>query len=158
MGNITHETVSKSKEEIKYRVGQLNVNKTHRRIVTFHFLNQVNVKCSCAKFEIYVILCKHNLYVIKKNHVEILPNHYILPRWILDARFKVVNSNIGLEEIDNKNGVSLLTVRCIHANYTKAIDIARDSPVEIRKFNIFLVEFIEDQLIRKNPKGHQSTS
>ncbi|XP_023739809.1 protein FAR1-RELATED SEQUENCE 7-like [Lactuca sativa] len=158
MGNLTHETLSKSTKKIKYRVGQLNVDKMHWRIVTFHFLNPINVKCSCAKFETYGILCKHSLYVIKKRHVETLPDHYILPRWTLDARFKVDSTNIGLEEINNENGVSALTEWCVRANYNKAIELVRDSSFEIRKLNNFLVKFLEDQLSRKKAKGHPNTS
>ncbi|KAL4588735.1 hypothetical protein LXL04_001630 [Taraxacum kok-saghyz] len=53
-------------EESKYRVGQLNIDKKHWRIVTFRSLNQVIITCSCAKFETDGILCKHTLYVMKK--------------------------------------------------------------------------------------------
>ena len=96
-------------------------------------MNQVNVKCSCAKFETYGILCKHSMYVLKKRNVETLPDHYILLRWTLDARFKVGNINIGLAEMNNKNGVSELTLWCVRVNYTKSIELARDSHSEIKK-------------------------
>ncbi|KAI3721972.1 hypothetical protein L2E82_32993 [Cichorium intybus] len=87
--NLTHETLRKSTEEIEYRVGQLNVDKTYWRIVSFRSLKQVHVTCSCAKYETYGILCKHSLYVMKKRHVETLPSHYILPRWTLSASSQV---------------------------------------------------------------------
>ncbi|XP_023734200.1 protein FAR1-RELATED SEQUENCE 5-like [Lactuca sativa] len=108
--NLTHETLSKTTKEIKYRVGQLNIDKRHWRINIFRFMDHVNVTCSCAKYETYGILCKHSLYVMKKRHVENLPDHYILPRWTLSVRYKVGNGNIGLEEMNCENGVSALTL------------------------------------------------
>lgn len=73
------------------------------------------------------------MYVLKKRNVETLPDHYILLRWTLDARFKVGNINIGLAEMNNKNGVSELTLWCVRVNYTKSIELARDSHSEIKK-------------------------
>ncbi|XP_023748884.1 protein FAR1-RELATED SEQUENCE 5-like [Lactuca sativa] len=156
--NLTHETLSKTPEEIKYRVGQLNIEKRHWRIVSFHFVDHVNVTCSCAKYETYGILCKHSLYVMKKRHVETLPNHYILPRWTLSVRYKVGNSSIRLDEMNSKNGVSALTLWCVRSNCDKAIEQASDSPTEIEKFNSFVIKFLEDQRIRKNSKEFETVS
>lgn len=102
--NLTHETISKCIEEFKYRVGQLDVDKTHWRVVIFHLKDKVNVTRSCAKFETYGILCKRCLYVIKKRHVQTLLNHYILPRLTLDARFKVDTHSIGLKKMKYEKG------------------------------------------------------
>ncbi|CAI9296203.1 unnamed protein product [Lactuca saligna] len=108
--NLTHETISKSTEEIKYRVGQLDIDKKYWRIVTFYLSNKIHVTCSCAKYDACGILCKHILYVMKKRHVNPLPSHYILPRWTLNARYKVGKRSIGLEEMNNGNGVSAYTL------------------------------------------------
>ncbi|KAJ9535115.1 hypothetical protein OSB04_un001806, partial [Centaurea solstitialis] len=135
--NLTHETLSKSTEESTYKVGQLNVEQNFWRIVKFRFLNEVEVTCSCAKFETYGILCKHALYVMKKKHVEILPNLYILPRWTLDARYKVGNTR--LEEMNGESEVSALNLWCVHVNCTKEIEQAKDSPDEIKRLNALLV-------------------
>ncbi|CAI9275453.1 unnamed protein product [Lactuca saligna] len=156
--NLTHETLSKTTKEIKYRVGQLNIDKRHWRIVIFRFVDHVNVTCSCAKYETYGILCKHSLYVMKKRHVENLPDHYILPRWTLSVRYKVGNGNIGLEEMNCENGVSALTLWCVRSNCDKAIEQASDSPAEIEKFNNFVINFLEDQKIRKKPKALENVS
>nr|GEW68209.1 hypothetical protein [Tanacetum cinerariifolium] len=88
--NLTRETLSKNCDEIKYRVGQVNIEKFYWRIVTFRLSNKVDITCSCAKFETHGMLCKHALYVLKKRHVETLHDHYILPRWTMNVRHKVV--------------------------------------------------------------------
>ncbi|KAL6524011.1 hypothetical protein OROMI_031106 [Orobanche minor] len=155
--NLTHDTLSKSIEQSSYRVGQVNAEKFLWRIVKFHFLDEVDVTCSCAKFETHGILCKHILYMIKKKHVETLPNHYILPRWTLDVRYKVGNSGVGLEEMNGECGVSALNLWCVHANCTKAIEEAKDSLFEIKRLNTFLVKFLEEQMIRKKPTDLQNT-
>ncbi|KAI3750370.1 hypothetical protein L2E82_21004 [Cichorium intybus] len=156
--NLTHETLRKSTEEIEYRVGQLNVDKTYWRIVSFRSLKQVHVTCSCAKYETYGILCKHSLYVMKKRHVETLPSHYILPRWTLSARYSVGNSSIRLEEMDNENGVSASTLWCVRLNFTKLIEQAKDSPLEIQKLNTLLISLLDNQVIRKKSKVFENTS
>lgn len=46
----------------------------------------------------------HILYVLKKRNVEILLDHYILPRWTLDSRYKRDNFSIGLEDTHTENG------------------------------------------------------
>ncbi|XP_023734632.2 protein FAR1-RELATED SEQUENCE 9-like [Lactuca sativa] len=156
--NLTHETLSKSKEEIIYRVGQLDVDKTYWRTVTFRSMSEMNVTCSCAKYEICEILCKHCLYVMKKRRVETLPNHYILPRWTLNARYKVGNSNIGLEEMNNENGVSAFTLWCVRSNFTKVIEQAKESPLKIDKVNTVLIKLLDDLTIQEKPKAFENVS
>ena len=88
---------------------------------------------------------------MKKKHVETLPDRYILPRWTLDCRYKASNASIEIEETKCENGVSALALWYVQANLTKAIEQARDAPSEIKRLNSFLVEFLEDQMIRKKP-------
>ncbi|CAI9260010.1 unnamed protein product [Lactuca saligna] len=149
--NLTHETLSKSTEEIKYRVGQLDVDKKYWQIVSFCLLNKMHVTCSYAKYETCGILCKHSLYVMKKRHVHTFPSHYILPRWPLNARYKVGKRSIGLEEIDNENGVSAYMLWCVRSNFNKVIEQAKDSPSEIENINNILIKLLQEQAIRKKP-------
>nr|KAJ0189448.1 hypothetical protein LSAT_V11C800444230 [Lactuca sativa] len=149
--NLTHETLSKSKEEITYRVGQLNIDKTYWRIVSFRSVSQMNITCSCAMYETSGILCKHCLYVMKKRHVETLPSHYILLRWTLNARYKVGNSSIGLEERNNENGV-MHSRDGVRSNFTK------ESPSQIEKVNTVLINLLDDLTIRKKPKAFENAS
>ncbi|KAI3520364.1 hypothetical protein L1887_09749 [Cichorium endivia] len=156
--NLTHETLSKSSEEITYRVGQLNVDKTYWRIVSFRSNSQISVMCSCAKYETHGILCKHCLYVMKKRHVDTLPSHYILPRWTLNVRYTVGNSSIGLEDMNNENGVSALTLWCVRSNFSKVIEQAKDSPLKIEKVNNVLVKLLDDLTIREKSKTFEIAS
>ncbi|CAI9287747.1 unnamed protein product [Lactuca saligna] len=156
--NLTHETITKTTEESTYRVGQLDVDNKYWRIVTFRSLNQVSITCSCSMYETNGILCKHSLYVMKKKHVQELPSHYILPRWTLDARYKLGSVSIGLEEINNENGVSAYTLFCVRSNFTKLIEQARDSHSEIQKLNKILTSLLNDQANRKKSMSLENTS
>ncbi|XP_076921248.1 protein FAR1-RELATED SEQUENCE 5-like [Bidens hawaiensis] len=155
--NLTHVMISKNLEEIKYKVGQLDIDKLYWRIINFRISDKIDVTCSCAKFETYGILCKHILYVLKKRNVETLPDHYILPRWTLDVRYKSHNHKIGLEDIHSENEVSALTLWCVQSNFRKAIEYARDSPSEIKKLNSILMNFLEEQSVRTNSEQLETT-
>nr|KAJ0207813.1 hypothetical protein LSAT_V11C500281870 [Lactuca sativa] len=123
-----HDTIGKTTKESTYLVGQLDVDKKYWRIVTFRSLDQVSITCSYA-----------NLYVMNKKHVKELPSHYILPRWTVNARYKLGSASIGLGEMNNENGVSAYTLWCVRSNFTKLIEQARDSHSEIQKFNTLLI-------------------
>nr|GEW37212.1 hypothetical protein [Tanacetum cinerariifolium] len=112
---------------------------------------KADVTCSCAMFETYGILCKYILYVMEKKHVDTLPDHYIIARWTLDCRYKGGNASIGIEETNSENEVSALALWYVQSNLTKEIEQARDAPFKIKRLNIFLLEFLEDQMIRKKP-------
>ncbi|OVA14425.1 zinc finger protein [Macleaya cordata] len=44
------------------------------------------IECSCHMFEYKGTLCKHVIYVLVENEVELLPEKYILHRWRKDVR------------------------------------------------------------------------
>ncbi|GJW09833.1 FAR1-related sequence 5-like protein [Tanacetum coccineum] len=73
------------------------------------------------------------------------------------AMYKGGNASIGIEETNSENGVSALALWYVQANLTKAIEQARDAPFEIKRLNSFLVEFLEDQMIRGKPTEIENT-
>ncbi|GJY63659.1 FAR1-related sequence 5-like protein [Tanacetum coccineum] len=150
--NLTHESLSKNSDEIKYRVGQVNIEKKYWRIVTFRLSDKVDITCSCAKFETLGMLCKHALYDLKKRNIETFPNHYILPRWTLNVRHKVGNGCIELGDMHNKDEVSALALWNVHANCSKVVEQAKDSLSEIKNFNTLVVKFLEEQVVQKKVK------
>ena len=44
------------------------------------------IRCVCSMFEYKGILCKHAIAVLSRNHVQLLPEKYILRRWRKDVR------------------------------------------------------------------------
>ncbi|CAI9288660.1 unnamed protein product [Lactuca saligna] len=95
---------------------------------------------------------------MKKKHLKELPNHYILPRWILNVRYKLGSASIGLEEMNNENGVSAYTLWCVRSNFTKLIEQARDSPSEIQKVNTLLISLLHDQTNQKKSMSLENAS
>ncbi|GJU82863.1 hypothetical protein Tco_1285228 [Tanacetum coccineum] len=76
---------------------------------------------------------------------------YWVGRVNVDNRYKGGNAIIGIDETNSENGVSALALWYVQANLTKAIEQARDALFEIKRLNSFLVEFLEDQMVRKKP-------
>ncbi|KAK2981698.1 hypothetical protein RJ640_013096, partial [Escallonia rubra] len=54
--------------------------------------------CSCAKFEIEGMLCKHILYTMKNKKLLDLPKHCILPRRMIVARYKMSKAKGNLQK------------------------------------------------------------
>ncbi|XP_042978794.1 protein FAR1-RELATED SEQUENCE 1-like [Carya illinoinensis] len=56
---------------------------------------EVDLKCTCALFEMRGILCRHALNVCQMNKIHALPEKYILDRWRKDLkrRYTVVKSS-----------------------------------------------------------------
>ncbi|KAK2972602.1 hypothetical protein RJ640_007071 [Escallonia rubra] len=120
--------------------------------VTPRQLEDVRANCSCAKFETAGILCQHILYIFKKKIID-LPEYYILPRWTINARYKVQDVGDRMYEISRystEKGVSLLTLWSVRAKFLKPIENARNSPSDICEVDSWLSSFLEKQTARKN--------
>ncbi|XP_062164895.1 protein FAR1-RELATED SEQUENCE 5-like [Alnus glutinosa] len=48
--------------------------------------NELEVKCTCAMFEVKGILCRHSLSVLRTKKVTTLPQRYVLDRWRKDIK------------------------------------------------------------------------
>ncbi|XP_062145414.1 protein FAR1-RELATED SEQUENCE 2-like [Alnus glutinosa] len=48
--------------------------------------NELEVKCTCALFEVKGILCRHSLFVLRTKKVTTLPQRYVLDRWRKDVK------------------------------------------------------------------------
>ncbi|XP_062145444.1 protein FAR1-RELATED SEQUENCE 8-like [Alnus glutinosa] len=48
--------------------------------------DELEVKCTCALFEVRGILCKHSLSVLRTKKVTTLPQRYVLDRWRKDIK------------------------------------------------------------------------
>ncbi|XP_077241931.1 protein FAR1-RELATED SEQUENCE 5-like [Tasmannia lanceolata] len=72
-----------------YRVKNFKKESNQWHFVKFT-ASDAEASCSCLKFESEGILCRHALRVMVMNNVMSIPSQYILERWILDMRTKVV--------------------------------------------------------------------
>ncbi|XP_073153454.1 protein FAR1-RELATED SEQUENCE 5-like [Henckelia pumila] len=78
---------SNDRNWIEIKVKSHDENSRIRRVV-FNKQNH-EIKCSCHKFETMGILCKHALMVLNSMNVVVLPNRYILKRWMKNVRNRV---------------------------------------------------------------------
>ncbi|XP_042988834.1 protein FAR1-RELATED SEQUENCE 5-like [Carya illinoinensis] len=52
---------------------------------------QTQAICTCHKFEFLGILCRHILCVfMKKSNLDMLPHHYVLERWTINAKSRAI--------------------------------------------------------------------
>ena len=73
-----------------------NVSQTHSYVVgVFNQYGKYEVmwnpldetlSCSCRKFELFGILCRHGLKVLDVLAIKLIPNRYIMNRWRRDAK------------------------------------------------------------------------
>ncbi|KAK2975912.1 hypothetical protein RJ640_000396 [Escallonia rubra] len=134
-------------------VGLITVEKEKWRTVYYYSSEDVRASCSCAQFETAGILCKHILYIFQKKKIIDLPEYYILPRWTINARYKVGDVGDKMDEISRystEKGVSLLTLWSVRTKFTKAIENAKNSPSEICEVDSWLSSFLEKQASGKN--------
>jgi hypothetical protein len=69
--------------------------------VAFDVLEQKAI-CTCHKFEFVGILCRHILQIfLKKSLVDIVPQHYVLERWTINAKSRIIH---GISIDDNQVG------------------------------------------------------
>ncbi|KAK2976104.1 hypothetical protein RJ640_009536, partial [Escallonia rubra] len=131
-------TWSKEPNITKYKVGLINVVKEKWQTVYYYSSKDVRAICSCAKFDTAGILCKH-----KKKIID-LPQYYILPRWTINARYKVGDVGDRTDEISRYS---------TEKGFSKAIENARNSPSEICEVDSWLTSFLKKQAARKNEEN-----
>ncbi|XP_042954723.1 protein FAR-RED ELONGATED HYPOCOTYL 3-like [Carya illinoinensis] len=77
---------------------------------------EVDVKCTCALFEMRGILCRHVLNVCQMNKIYALPDKYILDRWRKDLkrRYTVVKSSYDdLQQNADSRRYEFVVKRCL---------------------------------------------
>ena len=79
---------SNAEKEYKVKV----YGRRNEHVVKFSAL-EVEVKCSCKKYEFVGILCCHALKILDINNIKKIPEHYILNRWTIDAKVVHIKSN-----------------------------------------------------------------
>ncbi|KAK2995484.1 hypothetical protein RJ640_016840, partial [Escallonia rubra] len=154
--SCSHITWSKEPNITKYGVGLITVDKEKWRTTYYYSAKDVRASCSSANFEMAGMLCKYILYIFKKKKIIDLPEYYILPRWTINARYKVGYVDDRMDEISRysaEKGVSLLTLWSVRAKFSRAIENARNSPSEICEVDSWLSSFLEKQDARKNEEN-----
>ncbi|KAL6582202.1 hypothetical protein OROMI_006216 [Orobanche minor] len=68
----------------KYRVAKYEHD--HKAYIVVLDVSEMNASCSCQMFEYAGVLCRHILTVFTVTNVYMVPSHYILKRWMANAR------------------------------------------------------------------------
>ncbi|XP_021971109.1 protein FAR1-RELATED SEQUENCE 5-like [Helianthus annuus] len=69
---------------IKFSIKDLDVEGSVLREVLFRE-DDMEIKCSCGRYEQYGVLCRHIFLVLKMPKVETFPKKYVMRRWTRDV-------------------------------------------------------------------------
>ncbi|GJX85341.1 FAR1-related sequence 5-like protein [Tanacetum coccineum] len=155
-----HEILSTDGVKVIYRVGFLKGNKENWKTVEYNVTSAIFVTCSCARFETSGILCKIILYIMRRESLTTIPDHYIIPRWTMKATYKVGGIETrwrGKTDIATKE-VTLLTIWFIRAKFNKIVQDGRDSLDDINKIDVVLNGLLEEQSRRKKTSVELNTN
>ncbi|KAF5457214.1 hypothetical protein F2P56_021330 [Juglans regia] len=107
---------------------------------TVYFNNEeVDVKCTCALFEMRGIVCRHALNVCQMNKIHALPEKYVLDRWRKDLkrRYTMVKSSYDdLRQNADSGRYELVVKRC-----SKLATRVSSSDAHVTAFMLHLDEF-----------------
>ncbi|XP_035551147.1 protein FAR-RED ELONGATED HYPOCOTYL 3-like [Juglans regia] len=107
---------------------------------TVYFKNEeVDVKCTCALFEMRGIVCRHALNVCQMNKIHALPEKYVLDQWRKDLkrRYTMVKSSYDdLRQNADSGRYDLVVKRC-----SKLATRVSSSDAHVTAFMLHLDEF-----------------
>ncbi|KAL6544224.1 hypothetical protein OROGR_010721 [Orobanche gracilis] len=133
-----------------YIVGQATKDQSKWRTVSYDS-DGVVVSCECKHFESIGLLCRHALCIMWLSHVTEIPDRYILRRWTIESRHRIVcvdkTNNIGDSEVDCDLYWDL------HYKCKKALEIAYKSINFADEYNRFLTRKLVEYDNFVEPEG-----
>uniref|UniRef100_A0A7N0T3E6 SWIM-type domain-containing protein n=1 Tax=Kalanchoe fedtschenkoi TaxID=63787 RepID=A0A7N0T3E6_KALFE len=145
-----HKKSNKGFNFVECLVGKYGLDVKYWRLVNYKSDKDLSLKCTCCKFEMEGILCKHILYIVRKKNLEVIPNQYFLPRWTIGARYK--NNMANNSSSSNRQagtGASPLTIWSIQRKFSMILEIGRKSSSDLQLLESVLDTYIERWEIRR---------
>nr|XP_043623159.1 uncharacterized protein LOC122594937 [Erigeron canadensis] len=88
---------------------------------------------------------------MKRKLITSIPDRYIIPRWTMKATYNVGSTGRWMGVNDHgAEEVSFMSLWSIRAKFNKALEEGRDSLSEIKRLDILLDDYVEEQYTRKN--------
>ncbi|XP_059434726.1 protein FAR-RED IMPAIRED RESPONSE 1-like [Corylus avellana] len=98
-----------------YQVIETDGNRMMNKTFSVFFnTNELEVKCTCALFEVRGIICRHSISVLLTSGVTMLPPRYILDRWRKDINRKHVLIKSSGDVLVNKSNAQRYDEFCKH--------------------------------------------
>ncbi|XP_020271665.1 protein FAR1-RELATED SEQUENCE 5-like [Asparagus officinalis] len=155
--SMLHERLSKDGASVTYAVWNIDreagSKKVEKHHVVFDASKEKRIKCSCARFEMEGILCKHSLHILVKKQVLEIPSRYIMQRWTINARhvgFGVVRNCI----TNSKDQLSIIKHWALRSRCNKALEDTLTSSTLHDKFSALLDSFFEEVENYNKDKEH----
>uniref|UniRef100_A0A7N0UFW3 SWIM-type domain-containing protein n=1 Tax=Kalanchoe fedtschenkoi TaxID=63787 RepID=A0A7N0UFW3_KALFE len=140
-----HKKSKKESNFTEYLIGKHGLDVKYWRIVTYEPHGNLSIKCTCCKFEMEGILCKHILYIVRKKNLEVIPNRYFLPRWSISARYnnRLVRSSFSSNGRSETVATSL-TLWSIQRKFIMALETGRKSPTNLQLLESLLDNYVDN--------------
>ena len=126
---------------ITFLVGDFSESKDKWDIVSYENCDELHDFYSCALFEAEEILCRHILCILWRNHVTYISESYILYRWRLDARYKIVGIEHGMKSCPNQGMRGTTRSWILQFNFNAILEMISDLDIHLSKLDGVLEGF-----------------
>ncbi|XP_059440184.1 protein FAR1-RELATED SEQUENCE 5-like [Corylus avellana] len=96
------------------------------------------VTCTCRMFEFVGILCRHILQVLLKKSFEDIPQQYVLERWTINAKSRIIH-DISSDEIEvGRQNSSILLKNSLKLEFDNVVELGPHSKKKYEHISIAL--------------------
>ncbi|XP_059461898.1 protein FAR1-RELATED SEQUENCE 5-like [Corylus avellana] len=109
--------------------------------VAFEVLEK-KATCTCHKFEFVGILCRHILQIfLKKSLVDTIPQHYVLERWTINAKSRIIHGISSDDiQVETQNSSNLMR-NSLMLQFYEVVEVGCQSKRKYDHFTISLQKF-----------------
>jgi hypothetical protein len=105
--------------------------------VALEFLEK-KATCTCHMFEFVGILCRHILHVFLKKNLAGIPQHYVLERWSINAKSRIIHGISSDEiEVETQNSSTLMR-NSLKLKFDDVVELGSHSKKKYEHLNIAL--------------------
>jgi len=103
--------------------------------------------CTCHKFEFVGILCVHILQIfVKKSLVDSIPQHYVLERWTINAKSRIIHGiSSGDIQVETQNS-STLMINSLMLQFYEVVEVGCQSKRKYEHLGIGLKKLYHELL------------
>ncbi|XP_059457607.1 protein FAR1-RELATED SEQUENCE 5-like [Corylus avellana] len=117
--------------------------------VTLEILEK-KVTCTCRMFEFVGILCRHILQVFLKKSIMGIPQHYVLERWTINAKSRIIHGIASDEiEVETQNSSTLMK-NSLKLEFDDVVELGSHSKKRYEHLSIALQKLRHELLTMDN--------
>ncbi|XP_031127632.1 protein FAR1-RELATED SEQUENCE 5-like [Ipomoea triloba] len=149
-GCFTCKITSKDQTEDKY---VYTIKEGHTKNFNVKYVREnMEVECSCGKFNRVGILCRHAFVVLKDNDAEMMPPKYILSRWTKNACVhKTSTIGKGQSATCSREGEDSKVTSKLYKKFYNCLALSKGNTTEMQEMLNFMLEH-KDKMLKSKGK------